>query len=70
MSGLPPELAKLNSAEKLELAQLLMDSVPDNDVPIPEHQRVLLAERLAEYRANPMEGQLLEDYIATDGRTP
>lgn len=66
MSGLPPELAKLNNAEKLELSRLLRESVPDEELPVRE----LLAERLAEYRENPMEGQSLDDFIATDGRTP
>ena len=64
MSGLPPELAKLNSADKIELARLLMDSVPDEDIPVPDFHRELLAERLADYHANPTEGQPWREVIA------
>ena len=53
MSGLPPELAKLNSDEKIELARLLMDSVPEEDVPVPRIHRKLIEERLLAYRQSP-----------------
>ena len=64
MSGLPPELAKLNSADKIELVRLLMDSVPDEDIPLSLAQMEDLEVRIADYEKNPDEGQSWEEVLA------
>lgn len=55
------DLLKLDVATRLELIEELWDSIARDDVaasqvPVTEDERVMLEERLREYRANPDEG--------------
>lgn len=70
MSALPPELARMSSAEKLDLIGLLWRSIPEEEVPIPEYHRQVIAERLAEFEADPDEGQSWEEVKAELERDP
>jgi putative addiction module component (TIGR02574 family) len=64
MSALPPDLARLTSIEKIELINLLWKSIPQEEMPIPEHERRLIAARIAEFEADPDEGQSWEEVKA------
>ena len=70
MIALDPMLESLSTSEKLDLVELLLESIPETELPLLDVQRRLLRERLEEYRRDPHEGQSLEEFIATDGRTP
>ena len=63
LASLDPMLAALSYPEKLELIGLLWDSIPDQDVPITQWERELLDQRIAEYEADPDEGQSLEEFL-------
>jgi putative addiction module component (TIGR02574 family) len=47
------ELLKLTPAERIQLAQDLWDSLPEDAVPLTEEQLRELERRLAEHEANP-----------------
>jgi putative addiction module component (TIGR02574 family) len=70
MSALPPDLAKLTASEKIELIELLWDSIPEDQVPVPEFHRRLIAERMTEFEADPDEGEDWEDVKAELEREP
>lgn len=70
MIALDPMLELLSTSEKLDLVELLLESIPETELPLSDAQRRILRERLEEYRRDPHEGQSLEEFIATDGRTP
>ena len=70
MIALPPDLARLSSAEKIELAQMLWDSIPRDQVPVPEFHRRLIAGRMAEFEADPDDGEDWEDVKAELEREP
>ena len=54
MSDLPlSELLKLTPAERIQLAQDLWDSIPEDAVSLSEEQIRELERRLAEHEANP-----------------
>lgn len=63
----PPGFDDLTMEEKLDYLQTLWDRIaarPEN-VPVPDWHRRILDERLAEYRANPEEGEPWE-YVYAD----
>jgi putative addiction module component (TIGR02574 family) len=64
MSALPPDLARLTTVEKMALIDLLWQSIPESEIPIPEYHRRLIAERIAEFEADPDEGQDWEEVKA------
>jgi putative addiction module component (TIGR02574 family) len=65
MKELPPELAQLSSLEKLDLISLLWQSIPEADVPPPTGAQLEdLQRRIAEYEADPHEGQSWEEVKA------
>ena len=47
------DLLKLTPAERIQLAQDLWDSLPEESVPLTEEQVRELERRLAEHEANP-----------------
>jgi len=61
---LTPEQQQLSVEEKLDLIALLWDSLPEDHLPMPEWQLTLLEERLAEFEADPDEGQSWEEVKA------
>jgi putative addiction module component (TIGR02574 family) len=61
---LTPEQQQLSVEEKLDLIALLWDSLPEDQLPMPEWQLKLLEERLAEFEADPDEGQSWEEVKA------
>jgi putative addiction module component (TIGR02574 family) len=57
---IPPEFEAASKEQRIAFVQELWDRIaqdPDN-VPIPEHHRRILDERLDAYRANPQGGRL------------
>jgi putative addiction module component (TIGR02574 family) len=70
MSALPPDLARLTANEKIELIDLLWKSIPEEEMPLPEYHRRLIAERIAEFEADPDEGQTWEEVKAELERDP
>ena len=70
MSALPPEFAGMSSLEKIELARQLLQSIPDEDVPLTDRQMVDLRLRIAEFEQNPDEGQSWEEVKAELERAP
>lgn len=52
------ELLGLSAADRIRMAQDLWDSAVDSaaDMPITEHERAILDQRLAAYRAKPEQG--------------
>lgn len=64
MDVLPPHLAQLTPAEKLELIGLLWDSLEDKEVPLTPAQRADLEKRIEEDRLDPDEGQPWEEFKA------
>ena len=70
MSALPPELARMSPEEKLDLIELLWDSLPEASVPVPEFHREVVRERLEDLRRNPDGGQSLDEFIASRTRKP
>ena len=51
----------LSVSERLDLIGLLWDSIPDEELPVPEHHRVELERRLAAADVNPMDAISWED---------
>jgi putative addiction module component (TIGR02574 family) len=49
---------------------LLWESIPEDQVPVPEFHRRLIAERMAEFEADPDEGESWEDVKAELEREP
>jgi putative addiction module component (TIGR02574 family) len=47
------DLLKLSPAERIQLAQDLWDSVPEDAIPLTEEQVAELERRMAEHRSNP-----------------
>ena len=70
MSALPPDLARLSANEKIELIDLLWKSIPEEEMPLPEYHRLLIAQRIAEFEADPDEGQTWEEVKAELERDP
>lgn len=70
MSALPPDLARMSNLEKVELARLLLDSIPDSDPLLTDSQMADLRLRIAEFEQNPDEGQSWEDVKAELERNP
>jgi putative addiction module component (TIGR02574 family) len=64
VSALPPELAGMSPQEKLDLIELLWASIPEAKVPVPDFHRRIIAERMAEFEADPNEGEDWEDVKA------
>ena len=62
----PPGFDDLTMEEKLDYLQSLWNRIAarPEDVPVPDWHRRILDERLAEYRANPEEGEPWEDVYA------
>lgn len=59
-----PQLAKLNTGEKLQLVEDLWDSIASSprDLPVTDAERVLLEERWAAHRKNPETALTLEEF--------
>lgn len=55
------DLLKLSPAERIQLAQDLWDSVPEESIPLTEEQVLELERRLAEHRANPESARAWEE---------
>ena len=55
----PPGFDELTVDEKLDYVQALWDRITtsESEIPVPGWHREVIEERLAEYRANPEEGQ-------------
>jgi len=70
MSALPPGLRNLSRRQRMDLAQLLIESVEAEPTTLTDDQLTDLRIRIAQFDADPDEGQTLEEFIATDGRTP
>jgi putative addiction module component (TIGR02574 family) len=70
MSALPPNLSQLSADEKMELIDLLWASMPEDQLPVPEFHKRLIAERIAELEADPDEGQSWEEVKAELERDP
>ena len=64
MSALPPELARLSAIEKIELIGLLLESIHDEEMPIPGFRREFVRTRLDDLRRNPTRGPAWEDLRA------
>lgn len=64
MSQLPPEFDRMTSAEKLELVRLLLQSIPEEELPLTPAQQADLEMRIAEDKADPDEGQSWEEVKA------
>ncbi len=62
-SNLPPGFDGLSADEKLDYVQNLWDhiSADSEKVSVPEWHRNVIAERLAEYRANPDDGEVWDE---------
>lgn len=63
-SLLKEEALRLPVAERLDLAETLLESVAEEDQELPAWQRQILDERLAEARRNPGVGVSWEDALA------
>jgi putative addiction module component (TIGR02574 family) len=70
MSALPPEFAGMSSVEKLDLARQLLNSIPDEDMPLTERQMADLRRRIAEFEQDPDEGESWEAVKAELERDP
>ncbi|HXI11594.1 MAG TPA: addiction module protein [Thermoanaerobaculia bacterium] len=55
------EIGELSAAQRLELIDVLWDSLAPGDVPVPEWHKRLLDEALDEYERDPDEGRSWED---------
>lgn len=51
------QLDSLTAQEKLELIEILWDSLEPDDIPLHDWQKRELEQALAEYRLNPEEGE-------------
>jgi putative addiction module component (TIGR02574 family) len=69
MNALPPDLVGMTPEEKLDLIELLWDSIRETPMPVPEFHRDIIRERLDELRRNPEGGQTLDEFIASRART-
>ena len=70
MSALPPEFAGMSNLEKVELARMLLDSIPDSDPLMTESQMADLRVRSAEFEQDPDDGQSWEEVKAELERSP
>ena len=59
--AIDPRLLELSVEEKLQVMEQLWDSIPEENVPVPQFHRDILAERIATFQANPNEGQEWEE---------
>lgn len=64
MSQLKVDLAKLSTQERLELIGEIWDSLEDEALPLDPELLAELDRRLAEFEANPGEGQLAAEVVA------
>ena len=55
----PPEFGKATTEERIAFVTRLWDEIVDSsdDVPVPDHHKAILDERLRAYRANPEPGK-------------
>ncbi len=60
----PPEILALPVPQRMELAAQIWDSIQPSEIEISEEHRLILAERLAKYEANPTEGRPWEEVKA------
>lgn len=63
-TAVPPEILALPAAQRMELAGLIWDSIKPNEIELTAEHRMLLAERLQKYEANPIEGRTWEEVKA------
>ena len=68
MDVLPPHLATLSPEEKLELIDLLMDSLANQAAGLTPAQKADLEKRIPEDRLNPDEGRDWEELKVELGR--
>lgn len=56
---IPPEFDTASKEERIAYVQALWDRIAENpdSVPVPEHHKRILRERLDAYRANPERGR-------------
>jgi len=54
----------LSKEDRLELLEVLSESLVENLPPLSEAQRKLLADRLARHRADPRRGSSLDEVLA------
>jgi putative addiction module component (TIGR02574 family) len=56
---IPPEFDDASTEERIEFVTKLWDQIVQSgeDIPIPDHHKRILEERLREYRANPQPGK-------------
>ena len=64
MSALPPEIARMSVQEKLDFVRQVLESIPDEDLPLTDAQMEDLEARIADDRLNPDEGRPWEEVKA------
>jgi len=71
-AALATEIGRLTTAEKLQLVEKLWDeiSASEDQLPIPDWHRQVLAEDEARYQANPTEGSSWPEVKARLPRKP
>lgn len=60
MSNVALDIAALSTSERLDLIELLWESLDPADLPVPHEHRVVLEERLAARMADPAGGMSLD----------
>ena len=59
--AIDPKLLELSVEEKFQVMEQLWDSIPEENVPVPQFHRDILAERVAKFQANPIDAQEWEE---------
>jgi putative addiction module component (TIGR02574 family) len=56
---IPPEFGEATTAERIAFVTRLWDEIVESgeEVPVPDHHKAILDERLRAYRANPKPGR-------------
>ena len=57
--GIPPEFQEATTAERIAFVTRLWDEIVESgeDVPVPDHHKLILDERLRAFRMNPQPGK-------------
>lgn len=59
---IPPEILALSVPDRIAMVAKIWDSITDeSDLELSDEHKKILAERLAEHRKNPQEGQSWEE---------